>query len=94
MIISNLVPALGWTLLHSLWQGGLLFLLAAPLFQLLKNRSPELRYGIAFTALFYPKLAPGHLGTFVSADYHGCGGYFYISCCRSRDDRFFRTGYS
>jgi len=51
MIISNLIPALGWTLLHSLWQGGLLFLLAAPLFQLLKSRSPELRYGIACTAL-------------------------------------------
>lgn len=51
MIISNLVPALGWTLLHSLWQGGLLFLLVLPLFHLLKNRPPQLRYGIACTAL-------------------------------------------
>lgn len=47
----NLVPALGWTLLHSLWQGGLLFLLAAPLFHLLKGRSPQLRYGIACTTM-------------------------------------------
>jgi beta-lactamase regulating signal transducer with metallopeptidase domain len=51
MIISNLIPALGWTLLHSLWQGGLLFLLVLPLFHLLKNRPPQLRYTIACTAL-------------------------------------------
>jgi beta-lactamase regulating signal transducer with metallopeptidase domain len=51
MIISNLIPALGWTLLHSLWQGGLLFLLALPLFHLLKNRPPQLRYAIACTTL-------------------------------------------
>lgn len=51
MIISNLIPALGWTLLHSLWQGGLVFLLVLPLFHLLKNRPPQLRYTIACTAL-------------------------------------------
>ncbi|WP_026231934.1 M56 family metallopeptidase [Neolewinella persica] len=51
MIISDLVPALGWTLLHSLWQGALLFLVVLPLFHLLKNRPPQLRYGIACTAL-------------------------------------------
>lgn len=51
MITSNLVPALGWTLLHSLWQGGLLFLLVLPLLHLLKDRAPQLRYGVACTAL-------------------------------------------
>ncbi|MEM9527837.1 MAG: M56 family metallopeptidase [Bacteroidota bacterium] len=51
MIISNLISALGWTLLHSLWQGSLLFLLLVPLFHLLAKRPPQLRYGIACGAL-------------------------------------------
>lgn len=50
-MITNLVPALGWTLLHSLWQGALLFLIAAPLLAALRNKSPQLRYSVACVAL-------------------------------------------
>ncbi|MEO0734429.1 MAG: hypothetical protein AAFZ52_16450, partial [Bacteroidota bacterium] len=51
MFLPDLISALGWTLLHSLWQGSLLFLFLVPLLQLLRDRSPQLRYGIACGAL-------------------------------------------
>ncbi|MEM9260422.1 MAG: M56 family metallopeptidase, partial [Bacteroidota bacterium] len=64
MIISNLISALGWTLLHSLWQGSLLFLLLVPLFHLLAKRPPQLRYGIACAALLV--LVSSMVATFYS----------------------------
>lgn len=42
-----LAQAIGWTLLHSLWQGALLALLAAVALRLARRRSAELRYAIA-----------------------------------------------
>ncbi|MEM6771652.1 MAG: M56 family metallopeptidase, partial [Bacteroidota bacterium] len=50
-MITNLIPALGWTLLHSLWQGALLFLVVVPLLAALHNKSSQLRYGVVCTAL-------------------------------------------
>ncbi|WP_243286164.1 M56 family metallopeptidase [Geothrix terrae] len=46
-----LLQAMGWALLHSLWQGLLLVLLAATALWLARRRSAELRYAIAFTTL-------------------------------------------
>lgn len=43
--------AIGWTLLHSLWQGALLAGLASVALRLARHRSAELRYGIAFGIL-------------------------------------------
>jgi len=43
---------LGWTLLHSLWQGAVLFGLAAFLLHLLRHKSPHVRYILACCALF------------------------------------------
>jgi hypothetical protein len=42
---------LGWTLLHSLWQGALLFALAAVLLRAMRHRGPQARYLVACGAL-------------------------------------------
>ncbi len=42
-----LLQTIGWALLHSLWQGALLALLAAVALRLAQHRSAELRYAIA-----------------------------------------------
>lgn len=46
-----LLRAMGWTLLHSLWQGALLGLLAAVALRLARHRSAEFRYALAAGAL-------------------------------------------
>lgn len=48
---SPLLQAMGWTLLHSLWQGALLALLAEAALWLGRRGSAELRYAIAFATL-------------------------------------------
>lgn len=45
------LQAIGWALLHSLWQGALLALLAAVMLWLARRRSAEFRYAIASTTL-------------------------------------------
>jgi beta-lactamase regulating signal transducer with metallopeptidase domain/tetratricopeptide (TPR) repeat protein len=45
---SRVWTALGWTMLHCVWVGMAVGLLAAILRRLLKSASPELRYGLAF----------------------------------------------
>ena len=46
-----LLRAIGWALLHSLWQGALLALLAAVALWLARHRSAEFRYGLASASL-------------------------------------------
>jgi TonB family protein len=46
-----LLHAIGWALLHSLWQGALLALLAAVALWLARHRSAEFRYGVASASL-------------------------------------------
>jgi len=46
-----LLRAIGWTLLHSLWQGALLALLAYFGLRLARQRSSRFRYGLAWGAL-------------------------------------------
>jgi TonB family protein len=43
--------AIGWALLHSLWQGALLVGLASVALRLARHRSAEFRYGLAFATL-------------------------------------------
>ena len=50
--------ALGWALLHSLWQGGLLAVVLAGTLSLLKGRSASLRYALACAALVLMIAAP------------------------------------
>jgi len=45
------LQGIGWALLHSLWQGALLALLAAVMLWLARRRSAEFRYAIASTTL-------------------------------------------
>jgi beta-lactamase regulating signal transducer with metallopeptidase domain len=45
-IKPELAEAIGWTLIHSLWQGALVFMLLAPLLTLFKDHTPQLRYNL------------------------------------------------
>ena len=53
-----LLHALGWALLHSLWQGALLAASLAGLLRLLKGRSADARYAASCAALALMLLAP------------------------------------
>ena len=48
---SAVVEALGWTILHSLWQGALVAIILSVLMILLHRHSAKLRYGVATGAL-------------------------------------------
>jgi len=54
---ENLVNALGWSLLHSLWQGLLIGFLLIIVIRANRNLSPKFKYGLAVTALFTIPLA-------------------------------------
>jgi len=51
LVSIPLFQAIGWTLIHSLWQGALLALLAAVMLRLARHQSAELRYVISFCTL-------------------------------------------
>lgn len=51
LIPANWIEAIGWTLIHSLWQGLLIGLLAWPVLRALQNFSARIRYRVAFAAL-------------------------------------------
>jgi bla regulator protein BlaR1 len=51
MSAQALVAALGWTLVHFVWQGALLGCLTAVLLTLLRNARPETRYAVACAGL-------------------------------------------
>ncbi len=53
-----LVRALGWALLHFVWQGALLAGLAALAMRLLRARSPQARYAVGCAALLLMVAAP------------------------------------
>jgi beta-lactamase regulating signal transducer with metallopeptidase domain len=50
---NAVVRALGWTLIHSIWQGIAVALLTAVLLLLLQNRSAQARYRLAYGALMF-----------------------------------------
>jgi bla regulator protein BlaR1 len=56
------VEALGWTFLHSLWQGALISLVLAGVLLGTRSQAPRYRYGYSFGALFLVLVAA--LGTF------------------------------
>lgn len=60
---ASLIEPLGWALLHSLWQGTAIAVVAALLLRLARSRSAQLRYGIACLALFTMLIAA--IGTFI-----------------------------
>ena len=49
--MSGFVPALGWTLLHFLWQGLLIGCATALAWAVLRNARPESRYAVGCGAL-------------------------------------------
>ncbi|MBS1766536.1 MAG: M48 family metalloprotease [Acidobacteria bacterium] len=56
--MNPILHTLGWTLLHFLWQGLLLGLLASGAMALLQRRGPGLRYGVGLAFLGLMALAP------------------------------------
>ena len=56
--VLELVPLLGRALLHFLWQGTLIGLVAALALQLLARSRPQARYAVACLALLACVLAP------------------------------------
>lgn len=66
--LSALIPLLGRALLHFVWQGALIGLLAALALQLLQGARPQARYAVACLALLACVLAPTlHLAMMVIA---------------------------
>ncbi|QNF33003.1 M48 family metalloprotease [Adhaeribacter swui] len=55
----RLVEALGWTILHSLWQGALVAVVLSVLLILLQRHSARLRYAVATSALLATLLIAG-----------------------------------
>ncbi|WP_426169004.1 M56 family metallopeptidase [Pseudoduganella sp. R-34] len=51
-LLNAVIPALGWSLLHFLWQGLLIGCVAALLLHALRNARPQARYLVACIALF------------------------------------------
>ncbi|HEY5849796.1 MAG TPA: M56 family metallopeptidase [Lysobacter sp.] len=65
---STLVPMLGRALLHFVWQGALIGLVAALVLQLLHGARPQVRYAIACAALLACVLVPAiHLAMMIAA---------------------------
>ena len=59
MIFSPHLEALGWTLLHSCWQGAVLALLYAGARYLLRTQGPQMRYALALSTLLLLPLTAG-----------------------------------
>lgn len=49
---ESLVQAIGWTILHSIWQGALIVVIAALVLSFFKNPSSKLKYNIYTSTLF------------------------------------------
>lgn len=60
---DHIIYALGWTVVHSLWQGTLLAIIVALAMMALENRSARLRYEVACGGLFMMLLSG--LATFI-----------------------------
>jgi Zn-dependent protease with chaperone function/predicted nucleic acid-binding Zn-ribbon protein len=58
-LLADFVPTLGLALLHFLWQGALIGLLAVIALDALRNARPQARYAVACLALLACALAPG-----------------------------------
>ena len=66
LVLHPVAQALGWTLLHFLWQGALLGLLAWLALALLRGANSKARYGMACTFLVLMVAAP--LATFLTLE--------------------------
>ena len=62
-----LVQALGWTLLHSLWQGAVLALGASLLLMLLHRHAAAVRYRVSAVALVLMLALPGSRSAIIIA---------------------------
>lgn len=66
LVVHPLIERIGWTLLHSLWQGALIVLVYALLRVLLREHRPEARYALSLATFVLLALAP--VVTFLALD--------------------------
>lgn len=50
--MNNLIKAIGWSILHSLWQGAIIFILLFIVFAIHKKMKADLKHNLAIGALF------------------------------------------
>jgi len=77
--IALIAHALGWTLLHFLWQGALVAFILACLLALLSGRSPQQRYLAACAALVLMTILPFVTFTCIIAAEHGARNTILLS---------------
>lgn len=78
MSAQALVAAIGWTLVHFVWQGALLGCAVAVLLTLLRNARPETRYAVACLGLLLCLAWPAvDLALLLQADAGAGGGRLY-----------------
>jgi len=58
LLTKPFLQALGWALVHFIWQGALVALLYAGLATLLRRRAASLRYGVACAAMLLMLMLP------------------------------------
>ncbi len=63
LVSAEFIRAFAWTLFHSLWQGGLLALMAAGLLMILRKHRPGIRYAILYILMLL--LPVIFIGTFL-----------------------------
>ena len=76
---ASLIPALGWTLAHFLWQGALVALILACILAVLSGRSPQPRYVATCAALFLMAILPLVTFTRIVAAEHNAANTVLIS---------------
>jgi len=69
--LEQLLPALGWSLIHFLWEGALLGLLAWGSLRLTRRWRPELRHGLACS--FLALMIAVFFGTLAWSNFHPSG---------------------
>jgi D-alanyl-D-alanine endopeptidase (penicillin-binding protein 7) len=79
--MSGFVPALGWTLLHFLWQGLLIGCATALAWAALRNARPEARYAVGCGALLACLCWPA-AGLYLRPAARGKRRLFSNPCCR------------
>ena len=86
-MLASLVPLLGQALLHFIWQGALIGLLAALVLDALRNSRPQARYAVACLALLLCMLTPIVTMLFVLAPDMLGAGFDNVFATSSTDAR-------
>ncbi len=91
--LHPVLDALAWTLIHSLWQAGIVALVVALLFDLTKSLSARLRYHIAVTGLEGKRISGRIAAGLISMALSGPNHFrFRVEADRGYPDSVFESG--